>query len=79
VLGDEGGQLVQITVVGRIAGEGNQWRSEHGGRIAQRDPDPDGSDIHPEPAAPARIARSGPVRAAVSALNQCRQSPNAGP
>ncbi|GAB3142158.1 hypothetical protein GCM10027258_26360 [Amycolatopsis stemonae] len=78
MFGDEGREPVQIAVVVRIAGEGNQWRSEQGGRIAQRHPDPDGSDIDAEPPAAAGIARTGTIRTAVSAVNQCRQSPTAG-
>jgi len=52
---------------------------DDGGAHPERHPDPDGSDIHTEPTAAPRIVLAWPIRAAVSAVNQCRQSPRAGP
>ena len=55
VLGDQAGQLGEVGVGARIAGQRRHRHGEHAARVAARDADPDGADVDAEPDAGVRL------------------------
>src|SRR3954454_12998871 len=62
MLGNELGKPVEIASRALVARQRNEWSGEYGTWITERDPDPDGSHVHTEPAAGSRIPETRLVR-----------------